>query len=119
MNCQNRPSTITGFLDEDAVIRSWAHADTGELRQWWEQVARSGTPINDPDSSRVTFLWRGTHVQDDPQGTESVHLAMNRVTDKDNYDHGLMRHVPGTDIWVRTLELEPNLRVSYLSLIHI
>ncbi|WP_178945871.1 alpha/beta hydrolase-fold protein [Kocuria sp. TGY1127_2] len=113
MNCQNRPSTITGFLDEDAVIRSWAHADTGELRQWWEQVARSGTPINDPDSSRVTFLWRGTHVQDDPQGTESVHLAMNRVTDKDNYDHGLMRHVPGTDIWVRTLELEPNLRVSY------
>lgn len=103
----------TGFLDEESVARTMTNATCEDLERWWAEVSRRGTPVVDPGSDRVTFLWRGKHVRDDAEGAESVHLAMNRVTDKALYDHGLMRHVPGTDIWVRTLELEPSLRVSY------
>lgn len=42
-----------------------------------------------------------------------VHVSLNRITEKQNHDLGLMRHVPGTDVWVRTLPLSPTYRGGY------
>jgi enterochelin esterase-like enzyme len=82
-------------------------------RQFWEEIARRGTPLVDPcpdDSALrdVTFLFRA----DDPE-VRSVRLVANRVTDKDRQADGLMSRVPGTGIWGVTLSLPADLRCSY------
>ncbi|KAA9394964.1 DUF3327 domain-containing protein [Kocuria coralli] len=67
------------------------------------------TPGTDDQGGRtedVTFTW------DDAQA-ERVHLTMNRVTDKADYERGLMHRVPGTDTWPLTLRLPTALRASY------
>lgn len=82
-------------------------------RQFWDEVARQGTPLVDPcptDTALrdVTFLYRCT----DPE-VRSIRLAANRVTDKHRQADGVMARVPGTDIWGVTLTLPADLRCSY------
>ncbi|WP_448854355.1 enterochelin esterase domain-containing protein [Corynebacterium frankenforstense] len=64
-------------------------------------------PLWDPATNRVTFIWR---AETDPA---AVHLFINRITDKKDFDLGLMRHVAGTDLWIRTLVLPPTVCASY------
>lgn len=42
-----------------------------------------------------------------------IHVRFNRLTEKRNHNLGVMRAIPGTNLWVRSLELDPALRASY------
>ena len=44
------------------------------------------------------------------QKVTAVHVNLNRLADKENYKCCLMRHVPGTYIWVRTIPITPTYR---------
>ena len=44
------------------------------------------------------------------QNVTAVHVNLNRLADKENYKCCLMRHVPGTYIWVRTIPITPTYR---------
>lgn len=98
-----------GFIDEATLDAAMSGASEGDLDSFWSDVAELGTPLVDNESMRVTFLWRRT------PGDEigSVYLFVNRVTDKDNIPLGMMDHVEGTDIWVRTLVLTETTRATY------
>lgn len=104
---------IPGFADfpaEDTLSPWLANADA--VDSFWAEVKRVGTPLADPDSHRVTFLSRDA-AHDERTAAAPVHLHVNRVTDKDGYDLGFMRAIPGTGVHVRTLELTPTLRAAY------
>ena len=98
-----------GFIDEATLDAAMSGASEGDLDSFWSDVAELGTPLVDNESMRVTFLWRRTPGDD----VGSVYLFVNRVTDKDNIPLGMMDHVEGTDIWVRTLELTETTRATY------
>lgn len=88
-----------------------AHAAAPEIADFWGKVRVQGTPLPagpgaSPGTGRWTFVHRAA-------GADRVHLAMNRVTDKDRTDAGLMQPVPGTDLWVLTLELPDRFRAAY------
>ncbi|APT88448.1 hypothetical protein CFRA_03215 [Corynebacterium frankenforstense DSM 45800] len=93
-------------IDEAAVLEA---AETGatDVADLLERAARGGTPLYDPRTCRATFLWRAR-----PE-VQAVHLRVNRVTEKDDFERGLMRRVGQTGWWIRTLELAPTLRASY------
>ncbi|MGV0327485.1 enterochelin esterase domain-containing protein [Corynebacterium confusum] len=55
----------------------------------------------------MTFLY---HAESAPQ---AVHLNINRITDKSDFEVGLMCRVSGTHWWIRTLELAPMVYASY------
>ena len=98
-----------GFIDQTDLDAAMSGASADELDAFWSDVAELGTPLVEHDSKRVTFLWRCTPGDD----IGSVYLFVNRVTDKDNIPLGMMEHVEGTDIWVRTLELTETTRATY------
>lgn len=78
----------------------------------WTTLVGEGTPLVDPDSDRRTFVWRppeGVTVPDDAV----VHLHVNRLTDKDHHERGIMSRVAGTDAWVLTLSVPETIRASY------
>lgn len=79
-------------------------------RALWEELTASGTPVVDKQRNLWTFLWRTPEGEPTP---DEVHLGINRITDKDQRPRGLMLPVPGTNLWVRTLELPPTLRAAY------
>lgn len=97
------------FLDESEILADLADASTEELEEFWARVHAVGTPLVDDDSLRVTFLYRLRPTE----AVGAVYLFANRVTDKAAVDSGMLAHVPGTDIWVRTLELPATRRMSY------
>lgn len=106
MDTQMMPHT---FVDEASLDAELTDASSAEVETFWTDVAAAGTPLCEQDSKRVTFLWRRRPGDD----VESVYLFVNRVTDKDNIPLGMMHNVPGTDIWVRTLELTETTRTTY------
>lgn len=82
------------------------------LADFWAETQAAGTPLIEPipgeDSHRaVTFLWRG-----DPT-TQRVLLLVNRLIDRSDHTSGLMRHLPGTDVWHFTYRLRSDHRGSY------
>jgi iron(III)-salmochelin esterase len=99
--------TRTFFLAEDQIMEEYGNADKETFSRFWDLIGRFGSPLRELDGVRTTFVWR------DMGGNAPMHLYMNRITDKQNYDLGLMKQVPGTDIHVRTLELSPTHTASY------
>lgn len=100
------------FAAEEELLKRYTDADSPTLERFWDKIRSLGTPLREPGTHRVTFLWRHRPGKI-TSGTAPVHLHINRVTDKDNHHAGLMAGIPGTDIWVRTLDLSPTLRASY------
>lgn len=104
-------------LDAESLLRRYSYAPAHEVQELWDRVSLDGTPVwNEPDGSenpRVTFLWRAPAAGEHPDGPDSVHVHINRVTDKDRHADGFMQHVPGTDIWVLTVTLAGTLRACY------
>lgn len=104
-------------LDAESLLRRYSYAPAYEVQELWDRVTLSGTPLwleeGGAGTSRTTFLWRAPAAGEHPDGLASVHVHINRVTDKDQHDRGIMRHIPGTDIWVLTLELPDTLRACY------
>lgn len=61
----------------------------------------AATPVitdhpGDPDRQRILFLWQPTGGDPDPAG---AYVWVNRLTDKNHADAGLMRRKPGTRLW--------------------
>ncbi len=97
-------------LDEHRIATEWAGASDRAIASILASARAAGGPMWAPDGTRATFLWRA------PAGADPaapVHLHVNRVTDKDRHADGVMAHVPGTPLHVRTLDLSPTLRASY------
>src|SRR5699024_8073007 len=114
---------------ETALLQSLESAVRNDLvDKTWHDLISAGTPLFDASSSTVTFLFRYSEATaltaqtgqpsqpaslgDNPDIT-GFYLFINRITDKEHVDHGLMRQVPGTDIWIRSVELSPSYRGSY------
>lgn len=98
-----------------------AAAKTGqlELDRAWMGVSL-GSAEFDEKTNTATFAVRLFDLSKyhwkldlETRKVTDVHLNLNRITEKENYDYGMMRHVPGTDIWVRTLPLNPTYRGAY------
>lgn len=74
----------------------------------WEQVARDGAPLIEPDTTsenlKVTFLWRGDSHRE-------IELSWP-VWTPDRGENRLTR-MDGTDIWYKTVLLPPKTRLSY------
>lgn len=80
-------------------------------RFWWD-LADAGAPLVEPipdapEERLVTVVWR----EDRP--VAGVYLLANRVTDKHHARRGMMRRLPGTDLWYVSLRLPLGLRCSY------
>lgn len=88
-------------------------APPARLEEFWADVARTGTPLvePDPDDSNallVTFVVRVP--TDDPR---EVLLQANRMTDPARPRATVLRRVPGTDVAALTLRMPPDWRASY------
>ncbi|MXE01475.1 DUF3327 domain-containing protein, partial [Escherichia coli] len=58
------------------------------------------TPVEGAEDEReVTFLWRARHP------LQGDYLRLNRVTDKEHVEKGMMSALRATDIWTLTLRL--------------
>ncbi|WP_448851589.1 alpha/beta hydrolase-fold protein [Corynebacterium sp. 335C] len=110
MTTTRRRGDRTPALDERRIATEWAGASEGAVESLLASAREAGGPVWGPDGDRATFLWR-VPAGEDPDAP--VHLFVNRVTDKDRHELGMMRRVPGTRLLVRTLELSPTLRASY------
>ncbi|SCK39866.1 enterochelin esterase [Streptomyces sp. WMMB 714] len=82
------------------------------LADFWTETEAAGTPLiepvpGDPHHRAVTFLWRGGPT------TRRVLLLVNRLIDRSDHTSGLMRQLPGTDVWYFTYRLRSDHRGSY------
>ncbi|OEV08641.1 enterochelin esterase [Streptomyces nanshensis] len=82
------------------------------LARFWAETEAAGTPLiepvpGDPHHWDVTFLWRGSPA------TRRVLLLVNRLIDRSDHTSGLMRRLPGTDVWHFTYRLRSDHRGSY------
>lgn len=72
----------------------------------FNELASHGTPLVAHDTPMMTFLFKAPEA-------ETVHLWINRLTDKERFELGVMKHVPGTNFWVRTIAIPHTLMASY------
>lgn len=70
----------------------------------WSELVSAGTPLADPGSRRMTFLF---------ESHEPVHLWINRLTDKEGHRHGVMLQAEGLPYWAKTVTVPPDLMASY------
>ena len=73
----------------------------------FSEIVRQGTPLIAPDSTAMTFLFAA------PKAAHKVQLWINRLTDKERTPLGTMKHVPGTNFWVRTVMVPYSVTASY------
>lgn len=120
---KSRKSTeaIASTVENKLVCKLKAAAKRGELEldRAWMGVSL-GSAEFDEKTNTATFAVRLFDLSKyhwkldlETRKVTGVHLNLNRITEKENYDYGMMRHVPGTDIWVRTLPLSPTYRGAY------
>ncbi|MBS8832766.1 catecholate siderophore esterase IroD, partial [Escherichia coli] len=79
---------------------------------FWREAESLNVPLVTPvegaeDEREVTFLWRARHP------LQGVYLRLNRVTDKEHVEKGMMSALPETDIWTLTLRLPASYCGSY------
>jgi enterochelin esterase family protein len=84
-----------------------ARGNKNTLQVFWEDIAKCGTPLIEPidghdKHSLVTFLWRSKELA----GVDLLSL-LTPSTDR------AMKHLPGTDVWFKSLPLPNDLRATY------
>ncbi|MBD0020409.1 DUF3327 domain-containing protein [Gordonia pseudamarae] len=94
-----------------------AQVDTGALTT---ALTRHGTPLitddpDNPDRQRMLFTWWPSRDPVLPDGKElaGVYVWVNRLTDKEHADAGLMRRVPGTDVWFTEISVPRDTMAGY------
>lgn len=92
------------------LARSVAAADATALREFWESVAREGTPMIEPlvgaNESLVTFLYRGDSA------TRSVLLVGGPKMSLSPNDNAF-ELLQGTDVWYRSYRIRRDARFTY------
>ncbi|MDO4631359.1 MAG: alpha/beta hydrolase-fold protein [Corynebacterium sp.] len=101
---------MTIFYTDEQVIQLVSDSDNPE--HTWESIRKQGTPLVDETSIRMTFLFDAGHITT-TDDVESVHVWINRLTDKERVEQGFMTNIPNTTFWVRTIEVPPSLRAAY------
>jgi len=89
-------------------------ADGGQVMavaDFWKNVEKSGTPLIEavPGSNRsvlATFVWKGKPA------TKNVFLLWPRLSYAHPDDY-FFSHIPGTDIWFKTIKLRSDMRIYY------
>lgn len=84
-----------------------------ETEEVWADISRAGTPLLTPSPRggawrQVTFVWR----EQSPQA--AVYLRLNRVTDKDRVEQGMMARAGESGLWWLTLDLDARMCASYV-----
>ncbi|HET8939516.1 MAG TPA: alpha/beta hydrolase-fold protein [Polyangiales bacterium] len=83
-------------------------SEPDRLEQFWRDTARAGTPLIEPaeaDTSWVTFLYRGA--------AETREVSINWQMWSGELALNQLAHLPGTDVWWRSLRLPNATRASY------
>src|SRR5665213_250587 len=109
---QQTTSSPVGPDDSVAILRLKRQLPADHavaLKRFWEEVARTGTPLIEPvpgekSYSIVTFLWRGG---DD---TRNV-VIFDGIAGFDAKDR--MQRISGTDVWYRTYRVRNDARFAY------
>lgn len=84
--------------------------DDAGLAAFWGEVAATGAPLIEDVSGgecTYTFVHRGS-----PE-TRRVALLGNKLTDPQTMDEALFDHLPGTDVWWRSVRMGSGWRSSY------
>jgi enterochelin esterase-like enzyme len=80
------------------------------VANFWERVQKSRYPIiemlNSQQSVLTTFLWKG-----EPE-TKDVFLLWPRLSFA-HPDEYFFSHIPGSDVWFKTLKVRPETRIYY------
>jgi len=81
------------------------------VADFWKNVEKSGTPLIEavPGSNRsvlATFVWKGKPA------TKNVFLLWPRLSYAHPDDY-FFSHIPGTDIWFKTIKLRSDMRIYY------
>ena len=104
---------------ENRLVRELTGMEPDELRRAFMLTQLQSGEIDDKTNT-VTFAVdvrqlasRHWQLELESQKVTAVHVNLNRITDKENYEYGLMRHVPGTSIWVRTIPITPTYLGAY------
>ena len=106
LNMQQHPSAIASLRNQLAA------GHIANLTDFWREAESLNVPLVTPvegaeDEREVTFLWRARHP------LQGVYLRLNRVTDKEHVEKGMMSALPETDIWTLTLRLPASYCGSY------
>ncbi|APT93801.1 hypothetical protein CPHO_11130 [Corynebacterium phocae] len=101
------------FYTDDELIELFA--TSANPRELFARLSAAGTPLVHPTRPLMTFIvdtdTLGAALPEEP--VREVHLWINRLTDKAHHEHGVMRQVPGTSVWVRTVYVPPTVRAAY------
>ena len=84
--------------------------DAAVLTAFWDGVAETGAPLVENVSGgecTYTFVHRGC------PDTRRVALLGNKLTDPQTLDDALFDHLPGTDVWWRSVRMGAGWRSSY------
>lgn len=93
-----------------AILNLRRQIDGGDphaIDAFWKGIEATGSPLVEPlskEASLVTFFWRGSH--------ENNVLLMWPLSAA-HVDNFFFSHIPGTDIWFKTLKLRNNTRAYY------
>lgn len=106
LNMQQHLSAIASLRNQLAA------GHIANLTDFWREAESLNVPLVTPvegaeDEREVTFLWRARHP------LQGVYLRLNRVTDKEHVEKGMMSALPETDIWTLTLRLPASYCGSY------
>jgi enterochelin esterase-like enzyme len=103
---------------EGELAAAGSGAERGAISEaFWAAVAAEGTPLVEspwadaPGDRAVTFLWRDAYATAD--GTRTVVLLANKVTDPSVWDESVLHRIAGTDIWHRTYRLAADWQGTY------
>lgn len=114
------PGAPPRIPDEDQLIDLLSHLDRASIANALSPLG--GQPACDGGLGRrwvaasgaTTLLFDAHAAGVASQAHEfGMHVRFNRLTEKRHHAKGLMRAIPGTDLWVRTLVLDTSLRASY------
>jgi enterochelin esterase-like enzyme len=81
------------------------------LEQFWQEVAKQGTPLVEPIKGDdryllVTFLWRGSAE------TKNV-VVFSELGGFEDISKNVMTNLPGTDLWHKTYRARNDARFTY------
>lgn len=79
------------------------------LAEFWDETARCGTPLVEPDGDHalLTFVWR------ERRPTRDVLVLVNKLADRSDLGRSRMRRLPGTDLWHLTYRVRGDWQGSY------
>ncbi len=96
---------VTSLYGEDPISPRIQQFLQGEsLESFWADIREAGTPLIEGDNL-VTFIYQGRGDED--------HVVLAGGVAPGNPADNLMTNIEGTDIWFRTVELSPDVRVGY------